>query len=326
MKKKTYTIGFDLGGTKLAAALLDNSGNMLDFVKVPVDMKREGSAQKTQQRVIHLISDIAQDFKKRFPKETAPSVFKGIGLASAGPLNAEEGKLLHPVNYPGWKVVPIRDLVEKEINKNGFKTKVYFQHDATAAALAEGWVGGAQGMKSFAVVTTGTGVGTGIIFNGMPCQSGGMGSECGHFVIDMPGLKANPDKIHHYTVEGLSSGTGLLRRAKEMGFTGNSVEQLVETKDPKYDVLFADMAFALASLCHNLSIAFNLEKIFISGGLIKIKDLFFKDLKANYSRTIRQINTDLECKIEIAKTKNNAGVLGAGYLPHLYGKPARKTK
>jgi glucokinase len=153
-----------------------------------------------------------------------------------------------------------------------------------------------------------------------------MGSECGHFVVDVPGLKANPDKVHHYTVEGLSSGTGLLRRAKEMGFQGKSVEELVETGDPKYDVLFADMAFALAVLCHNLSIAFNLEKIFISGGLIKIKDLFFKDLKANYSRTVRQINTDLECKIEIAKTKNNAGVLGAGYLPHLYGKPARKTK
>lgn len=326
MTKKSYTIGFDLGGTKLAAALLDNNGDMLDFIKVPVDMKREGSAQKTQKRVIQVMADIALDFKKRFPKETSGSVFKGIGLASAGPLNAEEGKLVNPVNYPGWKVVPIRDLVEKEIVKRGFKTKVYFQHDATAAALAEGWVGGAKGMKSFAVVTVGTGVGSGIIFNGMPCQSRGMGSECGHFVVDMVGLKNNPDKIHHYTVEGLSSGTGLLRRAKEMGFTGNSVEELVDTKDSKYNVLYSDMAFALASLCHDLSLAFNLEKIFISGGLIKIKELYFKELKANYSKIIRQINTDLECKIEIAKTKNHAGVLGAGYLPHLYGKHTAKKK
>ncbi|WP_413582521.1 ROK family protein [Bdellovibrio sp. HCB288] len=323
MTKKTYTIGFDLGGTKLAAALLDNHGEMLDFIKVPVDMKREGSAQKTQKRVIQVMADIALDFKKRFPKETSASVFKGIGLASAGPLNAEEGKLINPVNYPGWKVVPIRDLVEKEIVKHGFKTKVYFQHDATAAALAEGWVGGAKGMNSFAVVTVGTGVGSGIIFNGMPCQSRGMGSECGHFVVDMMGLKNNPDKIHHYTVEGLASGTGLLRRAKEMGFTGNSVEELVDTKDPKYGKLYSDMAVALASLCHDLSLSFHLEKIFISGGLIKIKDLYFKEMKTNYSKFIRGINTDLECKIEIAKTKNHAGVLGAGYLPHLYGKSGK---
>ncbi|MBO9665607.1 MAG: ROK family protein [Bdellovibrio sp.] len=325
MKKKSYTIGFDLGGTKLAAALLDDAGDMLDFVKVPVDMKREGSATKTQKRVIQLMADIALDFKKRFPKETAASVFKGIGLASAGPLNAEEGKLLNPVNYPGWKIVPIRDMVEKEVIKRGFRTKVYFQHDATAAALAEGWVGGAQGMKSYAVVSIGTGIGTGIIFNHFPCQSGGMGSEYGHTVADFQGVKANLDKLQHYTVEGIASGTGLLRRAKELGFTGNSVEEIVESKDPKFKPLFSDMALALAILCHNLSIGYNLEKIFVSGGLIKVKDLYFKDMKANYSRLIRQINGDLECKIEIAKTKNHAGVLGAGYLPHLYGKKTARA-
>ncbi|QDK36755.1 ROK family protein [Bdellovibrio sp. NC01] len=318
MKKQTYTIGFDLGGTKLAAALLTDKGEMLDFVKVPVDMKRENSAAKTQKRVIQLMADIALDFKKRFPKETSASVFKGIGLASAGPLNAAEGKLINPVNYPGWKIVPIRDLVEKEINKQGFKTKVFFQHDATAAALAEGWVGGAKGMASFAVVSIGTGIGSGIIFNHFPCQSQGMGSECGHLIADFNKLKNNPDKLHHCTVEGIASGTGLLRRAREMGFTGNSVEELVESKDPKYNVLYADMAWALATLCYDLSLTFNLEKIFISGGLIKIKHLYLKELKANYSKMIRQLNPMFECKIEIAKSKNHAGVLGAGYLPHLY--------
>lgn len=318
MKKQTYTIGFDLGGTKLAAALLSDKGQMLDFVKVPVDMKREKSAAQTQKRVIQLMADIALDFKKRFPKETSASVFRGIGLASAGPLNAAEGKLINPVNYPGWKIVPIRDLVEKEVNKQGFKTKVFFQHDATAAALAEGWVGGAQGMASFAVVSVGTGIGSGIIFNHFPCQSKGMGSECGHLIADYEKLKNNPDKLHHCTVEGIASGTGLLRRAREMGFTGNSVEELVESKDPKYNVLYADMAWALATLCYDLSLTFNLEKIFISGGLIKIKHLYLKELKANYSKMIRQLNPAFECKIEIAKSKNHAGVLGAGYLPHLY--------
>ncbi len=69
MKKMTYTIGFDLGGTKLAAALLDNNGEMIDFIKVPVDMKREKSAAQTQKRVISLMADIALDFKNRFPGE-----------------------------------------------------------------------------------------------------------------------------------------------------------------------------------------------------------------------------------------------------------------
>lgn len=316
MKKNTYTIGFDLGGTKLAAALLSHKGEMIDFIKVPVDMKREGSASKTQKRVIELMADIAVDFKNRFPKLIGNSRFLGIGLASAGPLNAEEGQLVNPVNYPGWKIVPIRDLLQKEVNRRGFKNKVFFQHDATAAALAEGWVGGAQGMSSFAVVTVGTGVGTGVIFNGRPVQNRGMGSEYGHTIIDMQKLKAEPNKLHHCTVEGLASGTGLLRRAQELGFQGHSIEELVASKDPKFQPLFKDMGWALACLCYDLSIGYNLDKIFLSGGLIKIKNVYFSDLKSHYNNLVRQMNPAFQCKIEIAKTKNHAGVLGAGFLPY----------
>lgn len=322
MKKITYTIGLDLGGTKLAAALLDNNGVMIDFIKVPVDMKREKSAAQTQKRVISLMTDIALDFKKRFPKQTSGQHFLGIGLASAGPLNAEEGKLIFPVNYPGWKIVPIRNLLEKEIRSRGFKTNVYFQHDATAAALAEGWVGGGKGLSSYAVVTVGTGVGTGVIFNDFPVQSKGMGSEYGHTVVDFKKLQENSDKLHECTVEGVASGTGLLRKAKSMGFTGSSVEELVESNDPKFQILFNEMSWALACLCYDLSIGYNLERIFFSGGLIKIKHLYFSELKAHYKKAIQQMNPAFECKIEIAKTKNHAGVLGAGYLPYL----AKKKK
>ena len=317
MKKQTYSIGFDLGGTKLAAALLDKDGKMLDFIKVPVDMSREKSATKTQARVIQLMVDIAVDFKNRFPQQTKAQCFKGVGLASAGPMNVEEGKLTYPVNYPGWKIVPIRALLEKGLKQAGFKTAVFFQHDATSAALAEGWVGGAQKLNSFAVVSIGTGIGTGIIFNGKPAQSGGMGSENGHIVVDIRQLQKNPDELRYCTVEGFASGTALLRRAREMGFHGTSVEDLVNHGDAKYQVLYEDMAWALACLCYDLSIGYNLEKIFLSGGLIKIRSLYLKNLKTNYSKLIRQFNPRFECAIEIAKTQNHAGVLGAGYLPYL---------
>lgn len=316
-KKQTYSIGFDLGGTKLAAALLDRDGKMLDFIKVPVDMNREKSAARTQGRVIQLMVDIAVDFKNRFPQQTKAAVFRGVGLASAGPMNVAEGKLTYPVNYPGWKIVPIRELLEKALRKAGFRTPVYFQHDATSAALAEGWVGGARKLSSYAVVSIGTGIGTGIIFNGQPAQSRGMGSENGHLIVDCRQLQKAPNKLHHCTVEGFASGTALLRRAREMGFHGNSVEDLVNQADAKFQVLYEDMAWALACLCYDLSIAYNLEKIFLSGGLIKIRALYLKNLKSHYRHLIRQLNPRFECSIEIAKTQNHAGVLGAGFLPYL---------
>lgn len=320
MKKNTFTIGLDLGGTKLASALLDHNGEMIDFIKVPVEMNKEGSPLKTQKRVISLMADICHDFKKRYPKETDGKFFKGVGLASAGPLDTEKGLLVNPINFPGWKKVAIRDDLKNELQKQKIKTSVSFQNDAIAAALAEGWIGGAKSMETYAVVTIGTGIGTGVIFNGKPCHSKGMGSEFGHLIADMNAVMKNSKDLKKHTVEGIASGTGLLRRAKELGFSGESVEELVlayRSGRKEYQVLFDEMAFAIAVLCYNLSIGFHLDGIFLSGGLIKIKDLYLENLKDNYNNLITTFNPGFKTKITPAKTGNHAGVIGAGYLPYL---------
>ena len=105
-----------------------------------------------------------------------------------------------------------------------------------------------------------------------------------------------------------------------MGFHGNSVEELVhayKNGEKKYKILFDEMAFALAIICYDLSIGFNPEGLFISGGLIKIKDLFFDQMKANYTQLMNEFNPKFKTKIQLAKTKNMAGVIGSGYLPYL---------
>jgi glucokinase len=318
--KKSFTIGLDLGGTKLAGALLNQNGEILDFIKIPVEMKKEGTASKTQKRVIGLMTDICHDFSRRFPTECKSKNFKGIGLASAGPLDTEKGLLINPINFPGWKTVPIRDLLKKSLEQSKLKTPVAFQNDAIAAALAEGWIGGAQKLSSYGIITIGTGIGSGIIFNSKPCHSKGMGSEFGHLILDFNSVMKNPKNLNKYTVEGIASGTALLRRSKELGFQGESVEELVKAYkagDKKYQILFDEMAFALAVLCFDLSIGFHLEGIFISGGLIKIKELYLEDLKKNYNNLITQFNPKFKTKIQMAKTQNQAGVIGAGYLPYL---------
>jgi glucokinase len=176
-------------------------------------------------------------------------------------------------------------------------------------------------MQTYAVVTVGTGIGTGVIFNGKPCHSKGMGSEFGHLIADMRAVMKNPQDLKKYTVEGIASGTGLLRKAKELGFAGESVEELVlayRSGKKEYQVLFDDMAFALAILCYDLSIGFHLDGIFLSGGLIKIKDLYLENLKSNYTELITNFNPNFRTKITPAKTGNHAGVIGAGYLPYLH--------
>lgn len=314
-EKGIFSVGIDLGGTKLAAALVGGDGTIIDFVKVPVNMSQEGNALQTQKRIIQLMTDICIDFKNRFPRECQTQNLVGVGLASAGPLDVEKGTLINPSNFPNWKVVPIQALLTKSLQKNDLPWSVDFQNDAIAAAIAEGWIGAASQMKTYAVVTVGTGIGSGLILNGQPCQSRGAGSEFGHSIVDFRKLMENPNDWDPTTVEGIASGTALMRRARAMGFKGSSVEELVHSGSKRYEFLFDEMAWALACLCFNLSIGFHPEGIFISGGLIKIKNLFLAKTQERYSHLIRAFNPAFECKIKIAKTKNQAGVLGAARLP-----------
>lgn len=304
-----YTIGLDLGGTKLAAALLNSRGEILDYIKIPLELRQDQNPHQSQKRVFGLMRDVCVDFRRRFPRECRSLL--GVGLASAGPLNVEAGELVFPVNFSGWKRVPIKKNLESLLAKEGFKIPVFFQNDAMSSAFAELWVGKAQGLESFAVITVGTGIGTGVIFRGIPCQTRGMGSEFGHLLIDSKSKERS-----HGTVEGLASGTGLVRRARDLGIKANSVEDILHlgSRNEK-QMLFNEMARALGILAYNLSIGFNLEGIFISGGLVKIKESFLKEMIETYKGLIRNFNPDFECRIQIAGTGNKSGVVGAGYLP-----------
>ncbi|GIL16825.1 MAG: glucokinase [Oligoflexia bacterium] len=320
MKRQKFSVGIDLGGTKLAAALVDQKGEILAFHKESIlDLKSIKNPKQGQKKVVDLMVEMTSQFQKRFPEAFQKSKFAGVGLASAGPLNVEKGSLIHPVNFPGWKIVPIQKMLSEALKKKKLPSNVAFQNDAIAASLAEGWNGGAKGLQSYAAVTIGTGIGTGVIFNGQPCQTHGMGAEFGHLIAQNQFIKSAEDLPNH-TIEGIASGTGILRRAKAEGFTGENIEELVQALEQgqsQYQALFDDAADTLAALCYNLSIGFNLEKILFSGGLIKVRHLYFDRLKARYQMLIQKMNPEFQCPLVVAKHLNQAGVLGAAYLPYL---------
>ena len=309
------TLGFDLGGTKLAAALVDSQGRILERVKLPIHLDRYPKPAQAQSHVIQMMVDIAVDLKRRFPKACSPTSLQGIGLASAGPMDVEKRLLVNPANFPGWRRVALPARLESSLEKSGIRARVHFQNDAMAAALAEGWVGSARTLQTYAVVTVGTGIGTGVILNRQPCQSRGAGSEFGHTLIDRNHLQFQNESLKSCSVEGLASGTALVRRAQSLGFKGHSVEELVHEMRPRYRPLFDDMSWALAILCFNLSIGFHLEAIFLSGGLIKIQELYFPKTVKIYNQLINDFNPLFKARLSLAKTRNQAGLLGAAFLP-----------
>ncbi len=315
--KKTYTVGIDLGGTKLAAALVDSQGEIISFHKESILNQKKG-AKEGPNRITDLMVSLILNFKKSHPETFQKSKFAGVGLACAGPLNVAKGELIFPTNFPDWKIVPIQQMLEAKLKKAKVNGPVTFQNDAIAASRAEGWTGGAQGLMSYAVVTIGTGIGSGVIFNHQPVQTLGMGSEFGHLIARVNDIH-KPEDLANFTVEGIASGTGIYRRAKEMGFQGESVEELVVALDrgeTRYQILFDEAADTLAALCYDLSIGFCLQKILFSGGLIKVRRLYWKRLQSRYKDLIRNFNPKFECALAVANHLNQAGVLGAASLPY----------
>lgn len=318
-KKSDFTIGIDLGGTKLASGLVDQNGKLIAQSRKPtVPTDGNKSPQEHIKYVIKVMAEAVEDLVQQIPKGKR---LHSIGLASAGPMNVLEGKLLDPPNFAGWKTVPIVSLLEKEILKRGIKKKVHFQNDAIAAALGEGWTGAAKGLQTYAMITLGTGIGSGVILNGKPAQSGGMGSEWGHSLVDLsvltkikPGAKLALSDMYASTVEGLASGTGMKT------LTGKEPSQLAELarrgdKDAKE--VFAQASRALAGLFFNLSLGFNVERLLLTGGLVHIEDVFVPQAIELYNQLITAQAPSFKTKIVRAKLDNTAGVIGAARLGRL---------
>ncbi len=328
-QKSGVTIGLDLGGTKLAAALVDSHGKVLRIVvrpTVPVDLAEQdpraltASTPAAVKRHIGYVVAAMADAALEVLGDTPQSRLIGIGLASAGPMNIEEGTLHYPANFKGWKHVALVSLLTTALLKRGLKKPVSFQNDAIAAALGEGWVGQAKDCNTYAMITVGTGIGTGVILNGRPAQSAGMGSEWGHLLVAAPGLAADPESCNSREVEGIASGTGLVRRAQAQGLGFTSAHALAEAAragDKRAQKLFDEAAEALAALLYSLSLGFHPEKFVVAGGMLATKDLFMKRTISLYQDWIQRKNPLFVAPIRISRLGNQAGAIGAARLPLL---------
>jgi glucokinase len=307
MRMKVATLGIDLGGTKVSLALVDKNGKVFGFVKEPTE---KSSPKALAEQIASLTEKLCHTSGK--------IKLLGIGLASAGPLNLETGELLYPSNFKGWKRVPLVKLLASALAKKKIRAPISFQNDAMAAALGEGWIGGAKGLETFVVVTLGTGIGTGVIFRGSPLQARGMGGEFGIQLVNLAQLKKVNDP-YPACVEGLASGTGIFRRARAEGFAGSSIEDLHKdflAGKLEHKHLFHEAATALAMLSYNLSLGLHPEKILFTGGLMHMREYFFEDMLVRY-RSLISAHPGFRTKIGIAKLGYRAGVVGAARLPVL---------
>ncbi|HYY70113.1 MAG TPA: ROK family protein [Terriglobales bacterium] len=191
-------IGVDIGGTKVAAGLVNPRGRILRTVRKP--MVTQQGAELALQSVIDAIDEL---------KDAMPTV-RGIGISVPGWVDSRQGVLLSATNLPCWRDYPLAEQLKRH-----YKLPTQLANDANAAALAEAVWGAGEQYRDVFYVSLGTGVGTGMVLD-RRLYSGrtGAAGEGGHTTIDYGGRKCGCGK--RGCIEMYASGSAVAQRAREL--------------------------------------------------------------------------------------------------------------
>ncbi|HEY1263785.1 MAG TPA: ROK family protein [Terriglobales bacterium] len=193
-------IGVDIGGTKVAAGLVNHKGEIRRQTKAP--MSARGSAQAGLEAVLNAVGYVLDG------DSALKQSLRGIGICSPGPLDPTTGVIINPPNLPCWRNFPLAEEVSRICH-----VPVKVDNDANAAALAECLWGAGRGYRNVFFTIIGTGIGTGILFDGRIYHGRtGAAGEGGHVTIDYKGPRCGCGKPG--CIEVLASGPAIARRAR----------------------------------------------------------------------------------------------------------------
>jgi len=170
-----HAIGVDLGGTNLKAALVHREEGIVERIQRPT------KADQGPEHVEAAIAEIAADMIDAAPTDTVA----GVGIGAPGAVNWERTTVSEPPNFQGWRSVNLSAALQSRLDSS---LSVIVENDANVAALGSAYHGAGQHADSFIMVTLGTGVGGGIIYqNKIFRGSTGGAAEIGHMTIDYEG-------------------------------------------------------------------------------------------------------------------------------------------
>jgi glucokinase len=283
MTRKTKgALGVDIGGTKVAVGIVDREGKILAQGRKP--MIANGSADAGFDAVVSAIDSILS---------TTTVEIQSIGICAPGPLDPKSGIVLNPPNVPCWRNFP---LAERVSAKCSLPVKV--DNDANAAALAETLWGAARGFRYVFYVTIGTGIGTGIVFDGAIYHGKtGSAGEGGHVSIDYRGPVCACGK--RGCIEILAAGPAIGARARAKittepsrgktildlvkgdisSITSQHVGKAFESGDPMAREVLEETVHLLTIWLGNIVDLLDPDVIVVGGGVAAMLRSFFEEIK-----------------------------------------------
>src|SRR5262249_34675134 len=171
----TFAIGVDLGGTNLRIAAVGANGKILEKITTGTEVSR-GREQ--------VIFELTSSIREMLNKFRGSGRLAGIGIGVPGIIDLQSGMLHESRNLTGWQDYPVKEEIERKLG-----TTVVLENDANAAALGEKWLGAGNTVDDLCMITLGTGVGGGIVFQGRIWHGmTGMAGEMGHVTVEPDGV------------------------------------------------------------------------------------------------------------------------------------------
>ncbi|OKJ18385.1 ROK family transcriptional regulator [Streptomyces sp. CB00316] len=261
----------DIGGTKIAGALVDGGGNLLLRAQRPTPA-REGA-----ETVMGAVDEVLGELTASPLWERAGSA----GIGSAGPVDAAAGTV-SPVNVPNWRDFPLVERVQKTIGG----LPVALVGDGVAMTAAEHWLGAARGYDNALCLVVSTGVGGGLVLGGTlhPGPSGNAG-HIGHISVDLDGDLCPCGA--RGCVERIASGPNIARRALDGGWlpgpggdtTAAAVAAAARAGDPVALASYERAAQALAAGIAATATLVEIDIAVIGGGVAGAGEVLFAPLR-----------------------------------------------
>ncbi|MCW4459389.1 ROK family glucokinase [Microbacterium sp. MPKO10] len=310
-----HAIGIDIGGTKIAGAVVDDDGEIVTEDRVP-SPARDSSA----------IEDAVVDMVTRLRAEHEVA---GVGVAAAGFIDAAQSTVYYAPNL-SWRNEPFRAKLTARLDM-----PVVIENDANAAGWAEFRFGAARLVSDMVMLTIGTGVGGAIVTGDELFRGGfGTGGELGHIRLIPGGLPCGCGV--RGCLEQYGSGRALGRLADELADAGGIGQALADAREAAggrlsgtdiYDLIIAGDGGALTALrrlgsyigqgCATLGAVLDPQMFVLGGGVAQAGELLLEPVRAAYLENLPARGFHPEPEFVIAELVNDAGVVGAADLARI---------
>ena len=311
-----HAIGIDIGGTKIAGAVVDELGAIVREDRVPTDASRPEEIENAVVAMIERLSD-------------GPEEIAGAGVAAAGFIDAAQSTVYYAPNI-NWRHEPFREKLEKRID-----LPVLIENDANAAGWAEFRYGAGRLVSDMVILTIGTGVGGAIVSNDRLFRGGfGAGAEIGHMRVVPGGLPCGCGA--HGCIEQYGSGRALQRMANELAdagairqvlpdvpsrtgsLSGSDISALIMAGDPGALAALRQLGDWLGQACASLGAILDPQLFVFGGGVAQAGELLLEPIRQAYLENLPARGFHPEPEFKIAELVNDAGVVGAADLARLH--------